>query len=102
MISNARSKGVPVFTIGIGTDANGTVLQDLASQTGGLFFRALSSQNLATIYAQLSTLLFQDQYVLTFNQLTLGAVGTVAPLDVRVVSPTGIQGNGTSSIVSCN
>jgi Ca-activated chloride channel family protein len=102
VISNARSKNVAVFAIGIGTDANGTVLQDLASQTGGLFFRAPSSQNLATIYAQLSTLLFKDQYDLTFNQLKLGTAGTVAPLDVRVVSPTGIQGNGTGSIVSCN
>ncbi|MGZ8982065.1 MAG: choice-of-anchor D domain-containing protein [Burkholderiaceae bacterium] len=101
VIANALSKGVPVFTIGIGGSVNVAVLQEMATQTGGMFFLANTSQNLATIYQQLSSQLFQDQYVLTFNQLALGA-GTVSPLQVGVVSPTGIVGSAASTITSCN
>jgi len=101
VIANAVAKKVPVFTIGIGSAVNTSILQDMATQTGGVFYLAGTSQNLATIYQQLSSLLFQNQYVLTFNQLSLGAPSTV-PLNVGVVSPTGITGGATSKITSCN
>ena len=102
VISNAVSKKVPVFTIGIGASLNTSVLRDMAAESGGLFYAASTSQNLATIYQQLSSLLFQNQYVLTFNQLSLGAPGTAAPLNVGVVTSTGITGNASGTIVSCN
>ena len=101
VIANAVAKGVPVFTIGIGGPVNTTVLQEIVAQTGGVFYRANTSQNLATIYQQLSSLLFEDQYVLSFNQLARGAT-TVSPLAVGVVSPTGITGSAAGSIASCN
>jgi len=101
VISNAVAKKVPVFTIGIGSMVNASILQDMATKTGGVFYLAGTSQNLATIYQQLSSVLFQNQYVLTFNQLSLGAPTTV-PLNVGVVSPTGVTGNATGGITSCN
>ena len=103
VIANAVSTGVPVFTIGIGGSVNASVLQEMATRTGGVFYLANTSQNLATIYQQLSSQLFQNQYILTFNQLALGApFGRSSPLQVGVVSPTGIVGNAESTIVSCN
>ena len=101
VIANAVAKKVPVFTIGIGSAVNTSILQDMATQTGGVFYLAGTSQNLATIYQQLTSILLQNQYVLTFNQLSLGTPSTV-PLNLGVVSPTGINGNATSAITSCN
>jgi hypothetical protein len=98
VISYAVSKGVPVFTIGIGDSANTDVLRQMASDTGGVFYNANTSQNLATIYQQLSSLLSVNQYVLRYA----GSPGFASPVRVRVVSPTtGIVGNGASP-VTCN
>lgn len=102
VINNAIAKKVPVFAIGIGTDVNAAVLEELARRTGGVFYRANTSQNLATIYTQLSALLFEQQYVLTFNQPAVGAAGTVSPLRVDAVGPTGLTGTASSTITSCN
>jgi hypothetical protein len=102
VIANAVSKNVPVYTIGIGGSVNASVLEEMARQTGGVFYSAGTSQNLATIYQQLSSLLFRDQYALTFNQQTLGAPGTIAPLTVGVVNATGIRGTASATIASCN
>jgi hypothetical protein len=74
---NAIAKRVPIFTIGLGTDINKTVLSQMATSTGGLFFEAATSENLATIYQQLSTLLYGKQYVIRFTRVT-GAAGTVS------------------------
>lgn len=100
VISFAKSNQVPVFAVGIGESVSGSVLEEMTYQTGGFFYRAPTSQNLATIYQQLTALLFQDQYALTFNQLALGA-GVTAPLTVNVVGPTGITGSDGRTITSC-
>ena len=67
VISNATAKGVPILTVGIGT-INAAVLAQMANDTGGQFFVAQTSQNLATIYQQLSSVLYEKQYILKFNQ----------------------------------
>jgi hypothetical protein len=101
VIAYGLSKQVPVFAIGIGESVAGSVLEEMTYRTGGFYYRAPTSQNLATIYQQLSSLLFRDQYVLTFNQLALGQ-GVGAPLTVNVVGPTGITGADERTITSCN
>lgn len=99
VIANAVGKGVPIYTIGIGTTVRTAVLQELSASTGGVFYRANTSQNLSTIYAQLSSLLFQNQYALDFNQATLAA-GTTADLRVRATS-SGVSGTGSATMRSC-
>jgi Ca-activated chloride channel homolog len=101
VINNAVAKRVPVFAIGIGTAINSADLQQLASQTGGGFYLASTSQNLATIFQQLSSVLYEKQYILAFNQLSAGA-GVVSPLTIGVVTPTGVTGSATTSITACN
>ena len=49
----------------------------MATTTGGQYFEANTSQNLATIYQQLSSILFKNQYVLKFDQLAKGAAGAL-------------------------
>ena len=100
VISNATAKGVPIFTIGIGT-INTAVLAQMANDTGGQFFVAQTSQNLATIYQQLSSVLYENQYILTFNQSVLGGVGT-ANLNIKATTPLGKFGDDTVLITSCN
>ena len=43
----------------------------MATETGGLFYEANTSQNLATIYQQLSSILYEKQYILKFDQLAI-------------------------------
>ena len=75
VISNATLKGVPIFTIGLGSSVNTAVLTQMANDTGGQFFTAQTSQNLATIYQQLSSVLYEKQYILEFNQSGIGKCG---------------------------
>jgi VWFA-related protein len=100
VINNASTKGVPIFTIGIGSSINIAVLEQMANDTGGQFFEALTSQNLATIYQQLTSVLYEKQYILTFNQSVLGSVGT-ANLNIKATTPLGIFGDDTVLITSC-
>jgi hypothetical protein len=100
VILNATNKGVPIFTILIGDIVNVNVLTRMADETGGQLFEALNSDNLKNIYRQISSILFENQYVLQFDQLPKGA-GVLGNLTIEVTSGL-ITGNGTRQITSCN
>ena len=59
----------------------------MATETGGLFYEANTSQNLANIYQQLSSILFEKQYTLKFNQLVRGSVGSPSNLTIGANFP---------------
>lgn len=48
--NEAKQKGVKVFTIGLGTDLDTEVLQNIASQTGGKYYYANSSEVLEDVF----------------------------------------------------
>ena len=48
--NDAKSKGVKVFTIGLGNDLDTEVLEKIASQTGGKYYYASSSEVLEDIF----------------------------------------------------
>jgi Ca-activated chloride channel homolog len=100
VIANAKSKNVAIFTIGIGGSINRLVLEQIANETGGLFYAANTSQNLATIYQQLSTVLYERQYLLRFDQLTKPP-GTAALLRIGTI-PSTLGGNAVGTITSCS
>jgi Ca-activated chloride channel homolog len=100
VIANAVSKNVAIFTIGIGGSINRTVLEQMATGTGGLFYEANTSQNLATIYQQLSSVLYKNQYMLTFNQPSKPDGSSLA-LTIGAASG-GISGSASTTIASCN
>jgi hypothetical protein len=86
VIINAVAKRVPIYTVGVGAGINRSVLSNMATSTGGLFFEATTSQNLATIYQQLASLLFSKQYVVKFNRIS-GAPGSVS---IGAAPPAGV------------
>ena len=98
VIANAQAKNVAIFTIGIGSSVNATALGQMASSTGGIFYQASASQNLATIYQQLSSLLFERQYVVTFT--VTGAPASTNPVTIAATSG-GVSGNATKSVTTC-
>ncbi len=100
VINNAVNKKVPIFTIGLGASINRAVLEQMATTTGGLFYEANTSQNLANIYQQLSSILYEKQYTLTFDQQARG-VGSRSNLAVGA-NFGGLTGNAVTTITSCN
>lgn len=76
VITAAQQANVPIFTVGVALDlivdpveaaAARGALEDMANQTGGQFYEAATFDNLANIYAQLSAVLFANQYKITFT-----------------------------------
>ncbi len=53
VINYAKSLKIPVFTIGLGSSVNESVLKNIANQTGGKYYRAATSADLLAIYRSL-------------------------------------------------
>jgi len=100
VIAKAKEKKVPIFTIGLGALINSTDLQQMATATGGLYYQANASQNLATIYQQLASLLYENQYVLTFP--VTGAHASTYDVKVRATTPASVSSEGIRPITACN
>jgi len=64
-IAHANETGIPVFTIGVGSEANTALLESLAHQTGGYYTFAPSAADLAQIYTDIAAML-QNQYLITY------------------------------------
>ncbi|MDZ7333825.1 MAG: VWA domain-containing protein [candidate division KSB1 bacterium] len=65
-IAHANQYSTPVFTIGLGSSIDETVLKKIASQTGGEYYRAPSSNDLEAIYKKISEYL-RNQYLITYT-----------------------------------
>ncbi len=50
----AADRGIVIFTIGLGSDINATMLQQMATMTGGQYYASPTSADLAAIYAQIA------------------------------------------------
>lgn len=101
VIDGALVDDVPVFTVGFG-DVDAIALARLADETGGKFFLPAQSENLPAVYQQLASLLFDDQYVLTFQSgLASDASGAVQVSVDFVKDGTGFQGSGTKTSLAC-
>lgn len=80
-ILEANKQGVPVFTIGLGEDADESYLQRLAIETGGTYQHAKNSAELAQLFRNVSDLLKQ-QYRIDY---TSGAPADGGEHSVRVM-----------------
>ena len=70
----------------------------MADDTGGLYYESASSDNLRTIYQQLSDVLFEDTYILTYTS----GLGADVTADLTIGATSGaITGNNTKEITSC-
>ena len=54
LLSTAKQSLIPVFTIGLGVDADQSTLKSIALQTGGLFTYSPKSSDLSRIYSQVA------------------------------------------------
>ena len=66
VINYANTINCPIYTIGVGSYLNPTPLQTLASSTGGDYYYAPSSEDIAQIYQDISQSI-EDQYLVAFN-----------------------------------
>ncbi len=97
VIHHANDNNVPIFTLGLG-DADISILQRMADDTGGQFYEATTSDNLRTSYNQVAEVLFKDQYILTYiSGLGIGATG-----DLKIKATSGaIEREDTKEITPC-
>ena len=56
--TNAAANNIIIFTIALGSDANTTLMQQIASITGGTYYFAPSGSDLEAIYDQISEQIF--------------------------------------------
>lgn len=66
VIDSCRVHNIPVFTIALGDSTNETNLIRVAEQTGGLFFKVASAEEMAVIYLKLSELI-QNYYLMAHS-----------------------------------
>ena len=97
IVAKAQAIGVPVFTVGVAA-ADTAILTEMADETGGGFYPSATSSNLATIYQQISDLLFADQYILTYDSAL--PPGTTGSLKVTVTYKS-VQKDDTKAIPAC-
>lgn len=100
VIDEANEKDIPVFTIGIGADINVDNLTKLAEETGGLFYQAPNSNDLAEIYEELAEALIKNQFVFTYSSALTGGVPEPATLTVEA-EYKGLTDSDTKGFTSC-
>jgi VWFA-related protein len=98
-IADANAKGVPVFTVGLGS-ADVSILTQLADETGGTYSDSTTSSNLTTIYQQLADLLFIDQYILTYSTNLTDAASENLTVTAEY-PPTAVTGSDMKTIPAC-
>ncbi|NTV51669.1 MAG: VWA domain-containing protein [Candidatus Firestonebacteria bacterium] len=86
LITAAKSNGVPIFTIGLGS-ADTTSLQDISSQTGGFFYNAPTAADLTTIYQKIAQA-FTNTVILSWPGFTYQS-GALLVIQVTYICATG-------------
>ncbi len=92
VIQLANDNGLQIFSIGLGTGIDAAMLTRMAVETGGKYYEAPSSSDLAAIYDAISNDLAEG-YVLTFPEMDL-RVNQGHTLEVQV----GPNRGGTASV----
>ena len=65
VLSEAKKKGVPLFTLGLGDSLNEGELLKLSAETGGQFVKAARAEELMRLYQKIADRL-KNQYILSF------------------------------------
>jgi Ca-activated chloride channel homolog len=86
LINAARSNGVPIFTIGLGS-ADTAGLQAIASQTGGFFYNAPTAAQLTAVYQQIAQA-FTNTVIISWPSFIYHA-GAVLTINVTYICATG-------------
>lgn len=93
-LEEARQRGVPVYTIGLGYGIDRTYLETLSEGTNARFIESPTPEQLAESYTDLAALL-QSQYVLTL-EVSVPADGTEYDLVIQATTPEGAASDGAT------
>ena len=97
VINHAKETGVSIYTIGLGGPVYAAILNQLANETGGQYFAAPNSDQLAGIYQEIRDIL-NGQYKITYSSSSTPCV----PIMVNVVVDTnGFQGDAEKQVQGC-
>ena len=96
VIANAKLKDIPIFIIGLGDNIDISSLEQIAQETGGLFYLAATPDDLDTIYQQIADIFVLEQYVITYNSFQNGNV------ELKVdVEYNGMQDSDSKQFTAC-
>jgi len=90
-IDLAKAGGVPVYTIGLGSGVNESILQTIANETGGYYTYAATASELQQIYNDIAQSI-RDQYLVTYSTHNPNYDGTT-----RTVEATATVGANSDS-----
>jgi VWFA-related protein len=88
VIQYAQDNNVVVYTIGLGSDVERHLLQQIASDTDGKYYEEPSGDELAQLYADIAQGL-RDEYSLTYISPTPRLDGTTRQVETTVNTPAG-------------
>jgi len=95
VINHAKETGVSIFTIGLGNPVSVDVMVQLANETGGQYFAAPNSDQLAGIYQAIRDIL-DGQYKIIYTSTASD------PIMVNVVVDTNVfQGDAAKQVQGC-
>jgi VWFA-related protein len=96
-VSYANERGVTIFTIGIG-DVNTDAMSELASNTGGQFFIAANTDQLAGIYQAIKNNI-SGRYALQYNSSSTASNPVM--LNVMITDNDGREGIASMQLHGC-
>jgi len=82
-IDFAKSRGIPVYTVGLGSSVNESILQTIANETGGYYTFAPTAADLQQIYDDIAQAI-RDQYLVTYSTHNPNYDGTTRTIEVTV------------------
>ncbi|MDD5382880.1 MAG: VWA domain-containing protein [Candidatus Margulisbacteria bacterium] len=85
-IGKAQAAGIPVYTVGLGSGISATNLQQIATDTGGLFYSAPTAADLVDLYNKISTAL-NSTWSITFTSPVTFTTSTTYYILVTITYP---------------
>ncbi|MFH1386412.1 MAG: vWA domain-containing protein [bacterium] len=93
-IAAAKTLSIPVYTVLLGTSVNPTVLQQISTDTGGVYYSAATATDLAALYDKISSAL-SSSWTVDFTSPVTFTTGTTYYVRITVTYSGGI----TNSVV---
>jgi tight adherence protein C len=87
-IRAATRLSIPIYTIGLGAEVQGDVLQRIAQETGGRYYHAPRPEDLERVFRLVSRQL-SSQYDLFWQSRAQGQPGREVPIQVSLTTPSG-------------
>ena len=99
-IGAALSEDIPVYTIGLGAEADLNALEKLASETGGIFYPSYQADDLTKDFEKLAQTLIKNQFVFTYSSALTGGASAPSTLTVEA-DYKGLTDSDTKGFTSC-